>query len=95
LRALIQNAKGIDPTFMAAAMALNEGQISTPVNTQFGWHIIKTIKKTEYPVKKFEDVKEQIKTNLLASAKDTKMNETVQQWKTDAKVTYYEKNYKL
>ncbi len=83
---------GMDATFMAAALALKPGEISAPVNTQFGWHVIKTISKTDYPVKKFDDVKEQIKTSLLDSAKKTKMNETVTQWKTDAKIKYYDKN---
>jgi foldase protein PrsA len=83
---------GFDPTFMSSALALNEGQVSSPVNTQHGWHIIKTIKKTEYPVKKYEDVKEGIKSTLLESAKQEKMNATVEQWKTDAKIKYYEKN---
>ena len=82
----------LDPTFMTAALALKVGEVSAPINTSFGWHVIKTTKKTENPVKKFDDVKEEIKTGLLGSAKQTKMSELVQQWKTDAKVKYYEKN---
>ena len=82
----------LDPTFMTAALALKAGEVSAPVNTSFGWHVIKTTKKTENPVKKFDDVKEEIKTGLLGSAKQAKMGELVQQWKTDAKVKYYEKN---
>jgi foldase protein PrsA len=83
---------GFDQTFMAAALALSEGTVSAPVNTSFGWHVIKSIKKTEYPVKKFEDVKEEIKKTLLDSAKQAKITEVVEQWKTDAKIKYYDKN---
>ena len=43
-------------------------------------------------VTKFDDVKEEIKAGLLGSAKQAKMSELVQHWKTDAKVKYYEKN---
>jgi foldase protein PrsA len=82
----------LDQTFMTAALALKEGQVSAPVNTQFGWHVIKTTKKVENPVKRFQDVKEEIKTGLLGSAKQTKMSELVEQWKTDAKIKYYEDN---
>lgn len=83
---------GFDQTFMAAALALKPGEISAPINTQFGWHIIKTISKTDYPVKKFDTVKEDIKKELLDQEKQTKMSDVVQQWKTDAKIKYYDKN---
>jgi foldase protein PrsA len=81
-----------DKTFMTAAISTPEGTISQPIQTSFGWHVIKDIKKEEYPVKKFDAVKEEIKTNLLTTAKQTKVNDTVEQWKKDANVKYYEKN---
>jgi foldase protein PrsA len=77
---------------MTAAIALQEGQISAPIQTQYGFHIIKTIKKEEYPIKKFEDVKEEIKAQLLDQAKNSQYTETVKKWKDDAKVKYYENN---
>ncbi|MCM0649011.1 peptidylprolyl isomerase [Clostridium swellfunianum] len=86
---------GFDPTFMAAALALKTGEVSAPIQTQHGWHIIKSISKTDYPVKKFDDVKEDIKKQLLDQAKQAKMNETVEQWKTDAKIKKYDKNLNL
>jgi foldase protein PrsA len=83
---------GFDQTFMTAAISLKDGQISAPIQTQFGFHIIKTIKKEEYPIKKFEDVKEEIKAQLLDQAKNSQYTETVKKWKDDAKVKYYENN---
>lgn len=68
---------GMDQTFMNAALALNEGTISGPVQTQFGWHIIKTIKKTEYPYKPFDEVKADISKNLLEQKKSTKFQEEI------------------
>lgn len=83
---------GFDETFMSTALAQAEGKISAPVQTQFGFHIIKTISKTNYPVKKFEDVKEDIKKTLLDQEKQTKYTDTMTKWRTDAKIKTYEEN---
>ena len=85
---------GMDETFMKAAMLLSKGVVSLPVKTQFGFHIIKCIDKIEYPVKKFEAVKEEITTTLLTEAQDKKVTDTLAQWKKDAKIETkkYEKN---
>ena len=53
------------PEFEKAAFALeNAGDISEPVKTQFGWHIIKLIDKK--PIAPFEDLRE----NILKSFKN-------------------------
>jgi len=83
---------GFDETFMSTALAQAEGKISAPVQTSFGFHIIKTISKTNYPVKKFEDVKEEIKKTLLDQEKQTKYTDTMTKWRTDAKIKTYEEN---
>jgi foldase protein PrsA len=81
-----------DPTFMIAAIGLKEGEISQPVLTQFGWHIIKIDKKTEYPVLPFDNVKDDIKEELLNAKKEAKYSETLAQWKEKAAVEKYEDN---
>ena len=45
------------PEFAAAAIALEPGEISKPVKTQFGWHVIRMVEKDVQP---FEDVKAQL-----------------------------------
>lgn len=85
---------GFDDTFMKAALALKEGQISQPIQTQFGYHVIKTIKKTEYPAKPFDKVKDEIKKTLLDKEKQEAFQKKLDQWKKDANIDTkkYEKN---
>lgn len=85
---------GFDKTFMDAALALDEGKISKPVQTQYGFHVIKCIKKTEYPVKAFDTVKSNIKKTLEQSEKQTKFTNQISTWKKASKIETkkYEKN---
>ena len=53
------------PEFSEAAFKLDKGQISDPVHTQFGWHIIKVEDKRMKPTPTFDEVKPQIE-NFVA-----------------------------
>ncbi|MGH4137264.1 peptidylprolyl isomerase [Clostridium sp.] len=86
------NDTQMDKTFMAAASALGVGKISAPVQTQLGWHIIKTIAKEEYPVKKFEAVKAEVEKALIAQGKEAAWKAAMTKWQTEAKITKNEKN---
>ena len=49
-----------DPDFVAATLALKPGEISGPVQTQFGWHVIHLVRRDVTP---FEDVRPQLEAN--------------------------------
>jgi peptidyl-prolyl cis-trans isomerase C len=56
------------PEFAEVAFKLEKGQVSDPVKTQFGWHIIKVEDKRTKPVPEFDKVKEQVETYVVRKA---------------------------
>ncbi len=56
------------PEFSDIAFKLDKGQISEPVKTQFGWHVIKVEDKRTKPMPSFEEVKPQIEQFVTRKA---------------------------
>lgn len=54
------------PEFAEAAFTLKPGDISEPVRTQFGWHVIKVEEKKPAGMSPFEEVKDQLEAYLKA-----------------------------
>ena len=59
------------PEFEKAAAALSVGQVSEPVRTQFGYHIIKVTDKKTGPVVEFDKVKGLISQKLSGEKQKT------------------------
>lgn len=80
-----------DADFLAGAKALKEGEVSEPVKTQFGWHLIKvTGVTTETVVQPLEEVKEEVKEKVLAEKKNTLVNDKLTVWKAEANIEKFE-----
>jgi peptidyl-prolyl cis-trans isomerase C len=56
------------PEFAEVAFKLDKGQISDPVHTQFGWHIIKVEDKRTKPTPTFDQVKTQLQNYVVHRA---------------------------
>ena len=84
------NQQNYDQDFLNGFKQLTEGQISAPVKSQFGYHIIKATGIKESEVTPFDEVKDQIKSQLLQQKQSEAFNSKINEWKENAKVKTYE-----
>jgi parvulin-like peptidyl-prolyl isomerase len=83
------------PQFDKVAFTLKTNQVSPPVHTQYGWHIIQALSAVKAAKQTpFKDVEASIKTQLLQTKKTDAMNAWVDGMKKDfAKKVRYQAGY--
>lgn len=69
------------PEFEAACYAMNEGELSEPVRTQFGYHLIRLNGKKAGEVAPFEAVREELKAKLMRDKQQAAYQSKVNQLK--------------
>lgn len=74
------------PQFSDAAFSLKAGEISKPVKTPFGYHVIKVVEKKNGKSVKFDEVKEQVRGDF----QNESINDLIASLKKSNKVTVYE-----
>lgn len=70
------------PEFENAAFDMEKGEISKPVKTQFGYHLIKLVDRKEEGARSFDDVKDQIMQELLGQKQQETYYSKVDQLKS-------------
>ena len=68
--------------FEDAAFALEKGKISDPVQTEYGWHVLKVEDKRNREPPSFDEVKDQITSSLI----NTKLQSTIQDLRQNGKI---------
>jgi len=74
------------PEFEKAAYALEAGELSEPVRTQFGWHLIQLHEKIPSKVTAFEEIKEKVIEYLTERKKDKVFEEFLDGLKAQATI---------
>ncbi|GGE52760.1 peptidylprolyl isomerase [Agaricicola taiwanensis] len=70
------------PEFAETAFKLDKGQVSDPIKTQFGWHVIKVEDKRDQPVPSIDQVRDQIVVYLQRKSQQ----DTIEGLRKDAKI---------
>jgi peptidyl-prolyl cis-trans isomerase C len=68
--------------FEDAAFALEKGKISDPVQTEYGWHVLKIEDKRNRQPPSFDEVKDQITSSLI----NAKLQTTIQELRQNGKI---------
>src|SRR5690554_526770 len=80
------------PEFEEAAFSLQVDEISEPVRSDFGWHIIQVTERTEEEVMSFDSVKDQLTRELRNQALQESLGTYVAQLRDGAEIETYPEN---
>lgn len=76
--------------FVEGFKNLKEGEVSAPVKSQYGYHIIKATGLKTATVTPLDQVKDQIKSTLTQQKQSETFNAKIEEWKTALKVKTYD-----
>lgn len=74
------------PAFEKVAFALKEGEVSEPVRTQFGWHVLKVEERRSVDVPDFDKVKAELESKLKMQKTEKYVEQYVQELRQKASV---------
>jgi len=74
------------PEFDKVAFSLKEGEVSDPVRTKFGWHVLKVEERRAVGVKSFDEMKDELRDKMLMGQLEKYTDDYVQELRRDAAV---------
>lgn len=80
------NSTQLVPEFIEGFKNLKEGEVSGPVKSQYGYHIIKATELKTAAVTPLDQVKDEIKQTLLQQKQKDSVTSKIEEWKTELKV---------
>lgn len=84
------NSTQLVPEFIDGFKNLKEGEVSEPVKSQYGYHVIKATGLKGAEVTPLDQVKDEVKSTLLQQKQGDAFKAKVDEWKTALKVKTYE-----
>jgi len=75
------------PEFSKAAYALKPGELSEPVKSPFGYHIIKGVDRKKGTAMKLDDIREQLRRKLADERRSQRFQDWVKELQAAAKIT--------
>jgi parvulin-like peptidyl-prolyl isomerase len=85
----VNSESQLDLTFLNATMNLKTGEVSKPVKTVFGYHIIKVWERRAAEKLGFETVKDQIYQGLFSERQTTELMDYVSALRNESEIIYF------
>jgi parvulin-like peptidyl-prolyl isomerase len=82
------------PEFEQASFSLKQGEISKPIKTSFGYHIIKVEEHTKSETPTFDAVKDRVRYAVMAQTHDKVVTEKLAQLRAEATISYVATEYR-
>ena len=83
------------PAFSKVAFEMEPGEISDPVRTQFGFHVIKLHDKRAAQTKSLDEARDQIRRRLQQQDKRTAMNKFLKETQETIEIEYHYDNVEM
>jgi peptidyl-prolyl cis-trans isomerase C len=80
------------PEFEEATFALEKGEVSEPLRTQFGWHVVKKIDEREAGKVSYEKVKPQLESKLRNQRVQQALEDLLGSLRTEKKIEMHPEN---